>query len=200
MNQTQAPVRRASFSVRGLAEVGCVLLCAATLAGFLARLWWVFELAAHFRLHLAIGLLALVGIASWLRHWRLVVTGAAFAAVNAGLVLLVLLPVENLKPQPEIRVRLVSLNVHTENVQTDRVLKFLQEADADVILLMEVNDTWMAALQPLRTNYGQVIAEPRADNFGIALFSRLSLTNSEVVELGQAGVPSIATTVLRAGR
>ena len=75
------------------------------------------------------------------------------------------------------------------------MLKFLQASDADVILLMEVNETWMNSLQPLRANYSQVIAAPREDNFGIALFSRLPLTNSEVMELGKAEVPSIAATI-----
>jgi len=45
-----------------------------------------------------------------------------------------------------------------------------------------------------------VIAEPREDHFGIALFSRLPLTNSGVVELGGAGVPSIATTIFIGGQ
>jgi len=91
--------------------------------------------------------------------------------------------------------RLVSLNVHTENEQRGLVLKYLQNADADIILLMEVNADWMTALQPLRITHPQVIAEPRDDNFGMALFSRLPLTNSSVVEIGQAEVPSITTTI-----
>jgi endonuclease/exonuclease/phosphatase (EEP) superfamily protein YafD len=45
-----------------------------------------------------------------------------------------------------------------------------------------------------------VIAEPREDNFGIALFSRLPSTNSELIELGKAGVPSIATTIFVGGQ
>ena len=99
-----------------------------------------------------------------------------------------------------MRLRLVSLNVHTENQRSDLVLEFLQDADADIILLMEVNEAWMNALQSLRTNYPQVIAKPREDNFGIALFSRLPLTNSEVIELGKAEVPSIATTISVGGQ
>lgn len=65
---------------------------------------------------------------------------------------------------------------------------------------MEVNARWMSALDALRTNYPQVIAEPREDNFGIALFSRLPLTNSEVVEFGPGEVPSITTTLEAGGQ
>ena len=196
----QQPARRSTISIWGLMEVGGLLLCAATLAGFLARLWWVFELASHFRMHLAIGLAGLAAVWTLKRRWRTASICGFCAAVNAVLVLLVWLPAEMTGPQTGTRLRLVSINVHTENQRSDLVLKFLQTADADVVLLMEVNKAWMNALQPLRTNYPQVIAKPREDNFGIALFSRLPLTNSELIELGKAEVPSIATTISMGGQ
>ena len=45
-----------------------------------------------------------------------------------------------------------------------------------------------------------MIAEPREDNFGIALFSRILLTNVAVMELGAAGVPSITASAVVSGR
>jgi endonuclease/exonuclease/phosphatase (EEP) superfamily protein YafD len=194
------PARRAAFSLWGLVEVVGLLLCAATAAGFLARLWWVLELASHFRMHLAIGLggLALVWVLK--RRWRMASLCVVGAAVNATLVLLVFLPVETTEAYTGTRLRLISLNLHTQNERSDLVLKYLQDADADIIMLLEVNDRWMVAMQPLRTNYSQVLAEPREDNFGIALFSRLPLTNSEVLELGHSEVPSIATTISVGGQ
>jgi endonuclease/exonuclease/phosphatase (EEP) superfamily protein YafD len=149
---------------------------------------------------LAVGLAGLAAVWAVKRCWRMASICGVCAAANAVLVLLVLLPVETMESQAGIRLRLVSINVHTENERSDLVLKFLQTADADVILLMEVNEAWMNAMQPLRTNYTQVIADPREDNFGIALFSRLPLTNSEVIELGKAEVPSIATTISVGGQ
>ena len=196
----QQLARRFTMSIWALVEVGGLLLGAATVAGFLSRLWWMFELASHFRMHLAIGLAGLAAVWALKRRWRMASICGLSAAVNAVLVLLVLLPAEMPGPQTGTRLRLVSLNVHTENQRSDLVLKFLQTADADVILLMEVNETWMNALQPLRANYPQVIAKPREDNFGIALFSRLPLTNSEVIELCKAEVPSIATIISVGGQ
>ena len=196
----QQQARRSTISIWGLMEVGGLLLCAATVAGFLARFWWVFEIASHFRMHLAIGLAGLAAVWAVKRRWRTASICGFCAAVNAVLVLLVWLPAEMTGPQTGIRLRVVSLNVHTENQRSDLVLKFLQGADADVVLLMEVNKAWMNTLQPLRSNYTQIIAEPHEDNFGIALFSRLPLTNSKVIELGKAGVPSIATTISVGGQ
>ncbi len=183
------------LSIWGLVEVAGILLCLATITGFLARLWWLFELTSHFRLHLAIGLAAIAAFWVMKRRWRQVAICFAFATVNAVLVLALLWPIAGEPPRSGGRLRLVSINVHTENERSDLLLKFLRSADADVVLLMEVNDRWMTALSPLHTNYPHRIAEVREDNFGIALFSRLPLTNASVVEIGNAGVPSVIADV-----
>ena len=189
----QPPPRSSSLTVWGLLEVGAGLACLATVTGFLGRLWWIFELTSHFRLHLALSLGAIAGGWAVKRRWRMAAICGGGAAINAGLVLLLLWPGGKAVATAGPRLRLVSINVQTENERSDLVLEFLRRTDADVILLMEVNERWMNALESLRTNYPQVIAKPREDNFGIALFSRLPLTNSEVIELAQAEVPSIVT-------
>ena len=172
-----------------------MLACLATATGFCGRLWWVFELTSHFRLHLALLLGALAVVWMGKRRWRIVALCGIGAAVNAVLVLRLLGPEEMTVMAAGPRLRLVAMNVHTENERSDLVLKFFCRTDADVILLMEVNEHWLHALASLRTNYPAVITEPREDNFGIALFSRLPLTNSAVVTIGNAKVPSFATTV-----
>jgi endonuclease/exonuclease/phosphatase (EEP) superfamily protein YafD len=134
------------------------------------------------------------------RRWRMTAVCGVAAAVNVALVLGLLWPVANPVATAGPRLRLVALNVHTANKRSDRVLEFLRRADADVLLLMEVNERWMSALGSLRTNYPYVIAEPREDNFGIALFSRLTLTNIEVGEFGNAEVPSITATITVGGQ
>jgi endonuclease/exonuclease/phosphatase (EEP) superfamily protein YafD len=188
------------MTIWGLMEVGGALLCSVTVTGFLARFWWVFELTSHFRVQLAVALVALVVVWAMKRRWRMAAICGVGAAVNATLVFSVLWPPENTEPQGGARLRLAAINVHTENERSDLVLEFLQSANADIILLMEVNERWMNALVSLHTNYAQVIAQPREDNFGIALFSRLPLTSSEVVELGKAELPSLAATIEVGGR
>lgn len=196
----QPPPPSSSLSVWGLLEVGAVLACLATLTGFLGRLWWILELTSHFRLHLALSLGALAAVWAMKRRWRMTAICGAAAAANALLVLFLLWPAGKPVATAGPRLRLVALNVHTANERSDLVREFLRRTDADVILLMEVNERWMDALKSLRTNYPQVIAEPREDNFGIALFSRLPLTNGAVVEFGKAEVPSIAATIAVGGQ
>ena len=192
----QQPLARSSnLTVWGLFEVGAVLACLATVTGFLGRLWWIFELTSHFRLHLAVSLGAIEVVWAVKRRRRMTTICGGAAAVNAVLVLFLLWPGGKAVATTGPRLRLVTINVHTANERSDLVLEFLRRTDADVILLMEVNERWMSALESLRTTYPQVIAESREDNFGIVLFSRLPLTNSGVIEFGKAEVPSIAATI-----
>lgn len=191
----QLPTRNSRFTMWGLLEVGAAIACLATLTGFLGRFWWIFELTSHFRLHLAVALSAVAAVWSMKRRWRMVAICGVAAVVNTVLVVALLWPERTSVAAAGPPLRLVAVNVHTENDRADLVLEFLRRTDPDVILLMEVNERWMNALKSLRTNYPHVIAEPREDNFGIALFSRLPLTNNQVVEFGKAEVPSIVTTV-----
>lgn len=167
----------------------------ATLAAFLSKVWWVLELPSHFRPHLAAAFAVLTLIWVLKRRWRWASACAAGAGLNSILVLAVLLPAEKTAEAAGSNFRLASINVYTANLQTDLVLEFLRKADADVILLTEVNHRWITAMEPLRKEYPNLIAEPRDDNFGIALYSRHDFVSGEVISLIPGSVPSIAVTL-----
>lgn len=193
---TLPPLPKSSkLTIWGLLEVGAIVACLATVTGFLGRHWWIFELTSHFRLQLAVALGAFAAVWAVKRRWRMTAVCGVGAAINAMLVLVLLWPRAEPVATAGPRLRLVAIKVHTENKRSDLVLEFVRRADADIVLLMEVNERWMDTLGSLRTNNTQVIAEPSEDNFGIALFSRLPLTNSGVVELGNGEVSSIIATI-----
>lgn len=183
----------------GLLEACSVLLATATFTGFLGRLWWIFELSAHFRVQLAVALFTLAGLWAWQGRWRTTAICTACATINGVLLLWLLCPTGEVAAAGA-RLQLVSINVHTANQRSDLLLDFLRHADADVVLLMEVDDRWMDRLAPLAGEYPHRIANARDDNFGIALFSRTALTRASIVELGHAGVPSITAMVRFDGR
>lgn len=194
------PAQRNLISFTGLIEICGAGGGLATLTGFLGKLWWIFELTSHFRLHLAVALGSIAVIWSLKRRWRWAIVCSVLASIDALLVLALLQPSEQTAPPSGTHLRLVSVNVQTANSRTDLVLEFLLKTDADVVLLMEVDDRWMTALASLRIRYPEVIADPRDDNFGIALFSRMASTNGAVVHLGHSDVPSIITTLMIGGQ
>jgi len=74
--------RGALVTLLGLASAGVAVVAACTVAGFLARLWWRFELAAHFRVQYLV-LLTVAGLALLAGRRRLFgFLALAFAALN----------------------------------------------------------------------------------------------------------------------
>jgi len=187
------------MSLWGLVEVGSLLLCLATASGFLGRLWWMFELTSHFKVQLAI--LLWVTTAIWLIRKRWWVAGACSVAglTNAVLVVTQFIPNGAAPLNNGPIVKMVGINVLSSNEDHSRVLRFLKEVEPDLILLMEVNRRWMTQLENLSADYPHQVSRPRDDNFGIALFSRLPLTNGTTLHLGESGVPSVATDVVMDG-
>jgi endonuclease/exonuclease/phosphatase (EEP) superfamily protein YafD len=185
-----------AFTVSGLLEVGSVCLCVAALAGFMGRAWWLLELSSHFRPHIAAALALLSAWWFTRRRRKSGVLCALFSLISVLPVLQVLAAPQrgNTIAQPQIRI--ASINVHTANRRSDLVLGFIRTNAPDAVLLMEVNRSWMHELASLRDSYPHQVSEAREDNFGIALFSRVPLTNASVVLIGEAEVPSVTAQII----
>jgi endonuclease/exonuclease/phosphatase (EEP) superfamily protein YafD len=192
MEQTSPP------SIRGIlqaaAAVGGAGLWLATLLAFAGRLWWALDLFAHFRpQYLA---LAWAGaLLLWLaRERRAALLLGACGAVNALVLLPYLLPGALLsapRPPPS-PLRAMSVNVYTPNRDHGAVRRLVVERSPDFLLLMEVDEAWLAGLADLRREYPYGVAEPRDDNFGIALWSRHPCVRCEILHLGEARLPTAA--------
>jgi endonuclease/exonuclease/phosphatase (EEP) superfamily protein YafD len=186
-----------TFRVRvefwGLGSAAGAVTWAASLAGFAGSLGWAFELASHFRLQYAV-ILSLLAVA-FAGRGALVWAGffGLGAAINLVVIAPYLVPIQRLPPASamDIQLRVLLLNVHSTNTRHERVLDLVRADAPDLVGLLEVDDQWLEALSPLRSQYPHLVAEPRDDNFGIALYSRMPLSEAQVVYLSEAGVPSI---------
>ena len=85
----------------------------------------------------------------------------------------------------------MSANVRTSNRNYERFLKAVRAADPDVLLVMEIDEGWLQALEAIRDDYPHGTSAPRPDNFGIGLLSKLPVDEQEIKYVGSAGVPSI---------
>ncbi len=161
--------------------------------GLLGGWHWALDLCAHFRWQYLAAGIVIVAWSVWRRRRRLMV----FAALT---LLLNLLLIGRLGLHPEVsraslaqdfNLRVLSLNVLTSNPNTRVVLDYLLKSDADVIALIETDQKWLDALAPLRAKYPHHILDPRPDNFGIALFSRVPLQKAQILTIGKSGLPSV---------
>ncbi|MBE0545695.1 MAG: endonuclease/exonuclease/phosphatase family protein [Verrucomicrobia bacterium] len=182
---------RLKVNFEGLLTAAGGLLCLLTLTAFLGRIWWGFDLTTHFRFQYLAGLLLLaIGFAI---KRKLTVAGvfSVFAILNGAVVVPYCFTGRAAVPAAGQTLRVLLLNVDTENRRYDLVENLIRECDPDLVVLLEVNHEWMNRLDAVLTRYPHVCQEPREDNFGIALLSKLPLENAEIVELGEAEVPSV---------
>jgi endonuclease/exonuclease/phosphatase (EEP) superfamily protein YafD len=191
---------RLKVDLWGLLAVAGWLACVLTATAFLGRFWWGFDLTSHFRVQYAGGLLMLALVFCGARRWKTALLFIGFAAVNCTIVVPYCYfggaPTSSAKQT----LRILVLNVHTENRQFQSVEAFIRELNPDLIVLEEINEECLRNLAGLQAAYPHGEQEPREDNFGIALFSKAPLEKSEIVYIGQADVPSVTATIQVAGK
>jgi endonuclease/exonuclease/phosphatase (EEP) superfamily protein YafD len=177
-----------NLRLKGLLTAVGALTAAATLAGFLGKYAWAFDLASHFRVQYFLVLLLLsAGFFFTRRRW--LGTGAmALAAVNFAVILPLYLGGHDAEG-PTYRVMLI--NVNSRNRDAEAVLEAIERNQPDFLVIEEVNERWMKDLKPLHEAYPYSIVEERIDNFGIALLSRHAFTDSGIDCIGEAFLPSV---------
>lgn len=159
-----------------------------------ARWHWALELTTHFQVQYAIALFIPLVLALWLRKkWTAVICAVAFGCV-AWQVLPVYLPAEAAGEHGE-SVRFMLANVHTGNRDYQRLLEFVSAEEPDVIVLLEVDSQWLQGLAELEAEYPQKVLRPRSDNFGLAIYSKLTLEDVETRELADSQVPTVIAKV-----
>ena len=183
-----------------LAVASGVAVGIGSLVGFLGGLTWYFDLFSHFRVQYFAILAVLSALLLLLRRPRVAVCLMLLALAN----LLTIIPfyfgdTNPARPHGD-ELRLVTLNVNTRRGDPGLTVRMLEQLDADVIALEEVDERWLDELQEVLLHYPYSKASARDDNFGIAIYSRLPLTSAEIVELGNTGLPTVhAELQIRSG-
>jgi endonuclease/exonuclease/phosphatase (EEP) superfamily protein YafD len=191
--------------LRSYARLGVALLVIALVVGACAPLWPAFDLANHFQAqYFLAGLLAMLVLLA-MRSWRWSAVALICVLVTGARVVSWWIPVEPAADvhaastdRPALRVMLS--NVLRQNPQHDQVIEMIEREQPDVIVLQETNDRWMEALSPIHRTHPVVIASPRSDHFGLAVLSRIAPVRSQLVHLGEAGVPSLECVLEVDGR
>ncbi len=181
----------------GLAEAGVALTGVLSAAGFFGNWHWTLDLLSHFRLQ-AIVSLAVGGVLLLaLRRFRWAMAALAGSALLAAtLVPLILKPRQ---PEGGNAFKIVVFNVLSNNPHHRATLEFLQSEPADLLLLLEVTETWRDSLAPLAEVYPHEISEYRSDNFGMQLLSKSPLDTAELHALSP-GVPMVELPLVVGGR
>lgn len=170
------------------------LFASTTLAGFFSQYDILCELCSYFCVQYAIvfGFLAILfGVC---RSRNGIVASLALAAIN----LMLFLPLSFGEPLAQRRlqaeqdsIKLVYMNVNYGNNQYNYAVNFIQDSHPEMFAVSECTNAWAEQLAAALPEYKFNTIMSRPDAFGIALFSRIPLTKTDVVYWGRANLPSI---------
>ena len=174
--------------------------------------WW-FRGADFPRLQiLFVGLVALAGLLFIQAEWTLVrelLLLGVIAAVAYQLKMVLpytpiwkkqVLHVRRDQVNVEQQISLLVANVLTPNHKYHLLLEQIDRLQPDVVLTLETDHVWQEALKPIEADYPYRVAVPQDNLYGMHLYSRLPLADTEVKFILSDETPSIHTTIrLRSG-
>ena len=177
-----------------LVVLASLMCCGSTFAAFFARWHWSLELLTHFRVQYFFVLAVVLHLMIYCRRWWAVAIIGMTLGWNAFLIAPVYFRDVPVYSAAKV-MRVMSVNVFTKNEQHDLLLDLVHNESPSVLLVMEVNDDWLVALDQLREEYPYSTAQGRSDNFGMAIYSEFPLTDTQYIDTGEFSLPLIKTTV-----
>ena len=103
-------------------------------------------------------------------------------------------------PDDDRTLSLLSSNVLTPNRRSDALIALVNQYQPDLLLTLESDAWWQNALSSLESDYPHRVAIPLDNLYGMHLYSRLSLEDTEVLYRVEDDIPSIRShVVLRSG-
>ena len=175
--------------------------------------WWI--RGADFpRLQiLALGLIALVLLLVWDQPWDLrreIVFTALIAALAYQLKMVLpytfiwkkqVKKVHKHQLNPDKQISLIVSNVLTPNDKYHLLVEQIQKHQPDLVLTLETDLIWQKALAVIEKDYPYRVPVPLDNLYGMHLYSKLELKDTEVKFILSDEIPSIHTTViLRSGQ
>ena len=97
------------------------------------------------------------------------------------------------------RLSVLVANLLQSNEDHARALRTLNAADADVLVLLEVDDNWLRALAPLVARHPYRVLEPRDNTYGMAVLSRRPLTDARTLSNFGTETPLVTAALQMAG-
>ncbi|KXZ63439.1 endonuclease/exonuclease/phosphatase family protein [Acinetobacter venetianus] len=194
-------------------EICAVVVIWLSLWSLIPRDEWWFRGADFPRLQiLAVGLVTLLGLllikSEWTLFRELLLVGLIAAVAYQLKMVLPYTPiwkkqVKHVAKQQLNESQQISLlvaNVLTPNDKYELLLQHIYQLQPDIVLTLESDELWQKALQPIEQEYRYKVAVPLNNLYGMHLYSRLPLLESEIKFILSDEIPSIhACLELRSG-
>ncbi len=97
---------------------------------------------------------------------------------------------------PDQQISVIVSNVLTPNQQYDLLIEQIEKHQPDLVLTLETDQTWQNELAKIEKDYPYRVPVPLDNLYGMHLYSKLKLVDSEVKFILSNEIPSIHTTVI----
>ncbi len=97
--------------------------------------------------------------------------------------------------ESDSNISLLIFNVLMENDKYADALQMIESYNSDIVLLAEPDENWAKNLAPLEEKYPHTVFCPLDNRYGMMLYSRLPLHDTELQFLIQDDIPSIHTQI-----
>ncbi|NHB56583.1 endonuclease [Acinetobacter sp. 194] len=162
---------------------------------------------------LALGIIALILMLLWQTPWDLtreVILVLLIAALAYQLKMVLpytviwkkqVKQVREDQMDPDKQISLIVSNVLTPNDQYHLLIEQIETLQPDLVLTLESDQTWQNELSVIEKDYPYRVPVPLDNLYGMHLYSKLKLSDTEVKFILSNEIPSIHTTVtLRSGQ
>lgn len=180
--KTQVPTSRSPGCLKKLVAAASLAPILLFVASQLGRYSFVCELISNFQRFIFLSLLPCPFILLFLGMKRWALVTALPLVWSLALVSWVYLP-PHAPPEGEEKIRVMSFNVLAKNPNHSEVLKEIQRNDPDVLLVLEYSLPWASPFKALDESYPYQVTVPKRHGFGIALFSKIPINRSSIVQL-----------------
>ena len=92
-------------------------------------------------------------------------------------------------------IRIITANVLTPNHNANALLELIRKNEPDILVTLESDEWWQSKLDTLLPQYPHTVKCPLDNLYGMHVYSRLELTNSQIKYLVEQDIPSIHTAV-----
>ncbi|MCB9077311.1 MAG: endonuclease/exonuclease/phosphatase family protein [Anaerolineaceae bacterium] len=161
------------------------LLSALTLGSLLGQIHWTLDVLSHFNLQYTIWLAVCLVTGLIIGRRRLYALALA-PALLANLIIVApyFLPLTPAVSAAADRLKVVSLNIHSQDPDYEAVIDFLKQYQPDIVMMTEAEPALMALLdKQVGEMYPYVYDESMRGTMGLALLSRRPFLTTETVPL-----------------
>ena len=143
-----------------------------TIVGFMGQLWWVFDLASHFRPQYFIALVILVVLFAKAKKWKSTGVGIICGLANFMLISPYIGTINSVTEIDKPKIRILSMNLNHTNSSYKKAKLIIKKTQPNVLILQELSNSWenelgetlakfpYSAKLPVNTMYGLDLPMP----------------------------------------